>query len=77
MLATKFEPLSDDDFRKYVADGSAVPGGLGTGLFVSKWADGPGTNADAFLAALNKQGSKLIVRRFKSDVNIRVVRSKQ
>jgi hypothetical protein len=75
MLATKFEPLSDDDFRKCVADGSAVPGGVGTGLFVAKWRDGPGMSADEFLAALSKQGSKLMIRRYKTDVNIRVVRS--
>jgi hypothetical protein len=76
MLATKFEPLSDDEFRKYVADGSAIPGGHGSDLFVAKWKDGPGMGADEFLVALKTHGSKLMVRRFKSDVNIRVVRIK-
>jgi hypothetical protein len=74
MLATKFEPLSDVDFRKLVADGSAIPGGQGSDLFVAKWKDGPGIGADAFLAALKARGSHLVVRRYGSDVNIRVVR---
>jgi hypothetical protein len=77
MLATPFEPLSDDEFRQLVASGLALPGQQGTGLFVAKWRDGPGLNAEAFLVALHAQGSKLVVRRFKSDVNIRVVRSKR
>ncbi len=77
MLATPFEPLSDDEFRQLVASGVAIPGQQGAGLFVAKWRDGPGLNAEAFLVALHAQGSKLVVRRFKSDVNIRVVRSKR
>jgi hypothetical protein len=76
MLATKFEPLSDDEFRTLVASGSAIPGGQGNHLFVAKWSDGPGMGADAFLAALDQHGYKLVVRRFKSDVNVRVVRAK-
>ncbi len=77
MLATPFEPLSDDAFRQLVASGSAIPGQQGTRLFVAKWRDGPGLNAEAFLVALHGQGSELVVRRFKSDVNIRVVRSER
>ncbi len=77
MLATPFEPLSDDEFRQLVASGLAIPGQQGTSLFVAKWRDGPGLDAEAFLVALRAQGSKLVVRRFKADVNIRVVRSKQ
>jgi len=77
MLATPFEPLSDDEFRQLVASGLAIPGQQGTGLFVAKWRDGPGLDVEAFLVALHAQGSKLVVRRFKSDVNIRVVRSKR
>ncbi len=74
MLATPFEPLSDDEFRQLIASGSAIPGGQGTDLFVAKWRDGPGVNADAFLMALRAQGSTLVARKFRSDVNIRVVR---
>jgi hypothetical protein len=75
MLTTPFVPLSDDEFRQLVASGLAVPGSQGTGLFVAKWRDGPGLDAEAFLAALRAQGSTLVVRRFKADVNVRVVRS--
>ncbi|HLM91734.1 MAG TPA: hypothetical protein VK424_06790 [Thermoplasmata archaeon] len=75
MLATPFVPLSDDDFRELVTLGSAIPGQQGSALFVAKWRDGRGMDADAFLLALRAQGSKLVVRKFKQDVNIRVVRS--
>jgi hypothetical protein len=73
MLKTAFEPLSDDGFRQFVADGVAIPGQQGTSLFVAKWRDGPGVNADAFLLALKRQESTLVVRKFNGDVNIRVV----
>ena len=74
MLVTSFEPLSDDEFRQLVASGLAIPGRTGSGLFVAKWRDGPGLDPDVFLAGLRAQGSKLEVRRFKGDVNIRIVR---
>jgi len=74
MLATPFGPLSDDDFRALVTSGDAVPSQQGTGLFVSKWRVGPGMDPGAFLAALKAQGSHMVVRRFKGDVNIRVIR---
>jgi hypothetical protein len=74
MLATPFEPLSDDGFRTLVASGSAIACQQGTALFVSKWRDGPGMDADLFLAALRAQGSTLEARAYKSDVNIRVIR---
>jgi hypothetical protein len=77
MLTTPFEPLSDDEFRQLVASGLAIPCQQGTALFVAKWREGPGLDAEAFLVALRAQGSKLAVRRFKADVNIRVVRSAQ
>lgn len=77
MLATPFEPLSDDEFRQSVASGLAIPGQQGARLFVAKWRDGPGLDAEIFLVALRAQGAKLVVRRFKSDVNIRVVRSER
>jgi hypothetical protein len=76
MLSTAFEPLSDDEFREFVASGVAIPGQQGPSLFVTKWRDGPGLGADAFLQSLHAQGSTMVVRRFKSDVNIRVVRAK-
>ncbi|HUZ80015.1 MAG TPA: hypothetical protein VMV28_05300 [Thermoplasmata archaeon] len=75
MLATPFEPLSDDGFRQLVARGLAIPFQQGTGLFVAKWRDGPGLGAEPFLVALRAQGSTLEVRRFHDDVNVRVVRS--
>lgn len=75
MLATPFEPLSDDGFRQLVARGLAIPSQQGSGLFVAKWRDGPGLGAEPFLVALRAQGSTLEVRRFHDDVNIRVVRS--
>jgi hypothetical protein len=75
MLKTAFEPLSDEEFRQFVASGVAIPGQQGTSLFVTKWRDGPGLGADAFLESLRAQGSKMVVRKFGSDVNIRVVRS--
>ncbi len=74
MLKASFEPLSDDDFRQFVAAGVAVPGRQGGSLFVSKWRDGPGMDADAFLGILRAQGSTMVVRKFESDVNIRVQR---
>ncbi|MCI4327279.1 MAG: hypothetical protein L3K16_06570 [Thermoplasmata archaeon] len=75
MLKTPFSPLSDEAFRACVADGSAIPVQQGDELLVAKWRDGPGMNPDAFLAALRARGSTLVVRRYKMDVNIRVVRS--
>jgi hypothetical protein len=75
MLATPFEPLSDPDFRELVSSGAAIPGQQGSSLFVAKWRDGPGIDAEVFLKALHAQGSKLEVRRYKTDVNIRVVRN--
>jgi hypothetical protein len=76
MLKTAFEPLSDEEFREFVASGVAIPGQQGASLFVTKWRDGPGLGADAFLESLHAQGAKLVVRKFGTDVNIRVVRSK-
>jgi hypothetical protein len=76
MLKTAFEPLTDDEFRQFVASGVAIPGQQGSALFVTKWRDGPGLGADAFLDSLRAQGSKLEVRRYKADVNIRVIRAK-
>jgi hypothetical protein len=75
MLSTPFGPLSDSDFRELVASGQAIPGQQG-GLFVSKWSDGPRVNVEEFLVALRAAGSTLEVRRFKTDANVRVVRSK-
>jgi len=75
MLQTPFQPLSEDGFRDLVTTGRAIPGQQGTSLFVSKWKDGPGVDVELFLTALSAQGSKLEVRAFKSDVNVRVVRS--
>ena len=77
MLATRFEPLSEDSFRQLVSERLAIPGQVGPSLFVAKWRDGPGMDVEAFLAALKAQGSSLEVRRFKTDVNVRVVRTKQ
>lgn len=74
MLATPFGPLSDDEFRQLVASGRAIPLRQGASLSVAKWRDGPGVDADAFLLALRAQGSSLVIRRFKEDVNIRVLR---
>jgi hypothetical protein len=76
MLATRFEPLSDDGFRQLVTERLAIPGQIGSSLFVAKWRDGPGMDVEAFLAALRAQGASLEVRRFKTDVNVRLVRSK-
>lgn len=75
MLATPFEPLSDGEFRELVSSGLAIPGQQGTSLFVAKWRDGPGVDAEVFLTALHAQGSRLEVRRYKTDVNIRVIRN--
>ncbi|MGA8276051.1 MAG: hypothetical protein WB789_01955 [Thermoplasmata archaeon] len=75
MLQTPFEPLSDDEFRQLVSSGTAIPGQQGSVLFVAKWRDGPGMDAETFLVALRAQGSKLVARRFQTDVNVRVVRS--
>jgi hypothetical protein len=74
LLRTPFEPMSDDEFRQAVQNGSAIPCREGDVLIVSKWRDGPGMAPDAFLAALRAQGSKLMARTYKADVNIRVVR---
>ena len=74
MLRTPFLPLSDDEFRRLVTNGSAIPSQLGAILFVSKWRDGPGMGAEPFLAAVRAQGSSLVARTFGTDVNIRVVR---
>jgi len=76
MFKIPFEPLSDDDFRKYVASGAAIPAQQGGTLFVTKWRDGPGMDAEKFLVGLRAQGSTLVARRYRSDVNIRVVRNK-
>jgi hypothetical protein len=75
MLATPFEPLSDPAFRELVSSGLAIPGQQGSSLFVAKWRDGPGVEAEAFLKLLHAQGSTLEVRRYKTDVNVRVVRN--
>jgi hypothetical protein len=74
MLATPFSPLSEADFRSLVKDGSAIPSQQGSSLFVSKWRSGPGMETGAFLAAVRAQGSTLEVRRYNSDVNVRVVK---
>lgn len=77
LLATPFVPLPDDEFHALVASGLAIPGQQGSALFVAKWRDGPGLDSKSFLAAVRAQGSTLVVRRYKDDVNIRVVRSIQ
>jgi hypothetical protein len=77
MLATPFEPLSEDGFLELVSDGLALPGQQGTALIVTKWRGGPGMDPKVFLAALKDQGLGLAVRRFRGDVNVRVVRGKQ
>jgi hypothetical protein len=73
MLGTPFAPLSDADFRGLVADGSAIPMQRGNSLYVAKWIEGPGMEANLFLAALRAKGSTLEIRRHLKDVNIRVV----
>jgi hypothetical protein len=75
MLNTAFLPMSDADFRVCVSDRLAIPVQRGNSLYVAKWADGPGMGANEFLAALRAVGSTLEVRRYKKDVNIRVVRA--
>lgn len=75
MLATPFVPLSDAEFRQLVLSGQAIPGNSGS-LFVAKWSDRPGVDPEEFLMALRAEGSKLEVRRFKTDANVRVVRKK-
>jgi hypothetical protein len=75
MLATPFLPLSEEGFLRLVSDGLAKPGRQGGSLVVAKWRDGPGMDPQAFLTALRGQGLSLEVRRFKADVNVRVVRS--
>jgi hypothetical protein len=75
LLRTPFKPMSDDEFRQAVRDGSAVPCREGDVLIVSKWRDGPGIGADDFLAALKAKGATLMARTYKSDVNIRVLRA--
>jgi hypothetical protein len=73
MMAAPFVPLSDLDFKGFVASHSAIPIRRGNSLFVAKWIDGPGMDADLFLADLRSTGASLEVRDFKGDVNIRVV----
>jgi len=75
LLATPFVALSDSDFRQLVSSGLAIPGQQGSSLFVAKWRDGPGVDPEVFLQALHSQGSRLEVRRYRADVNVRVVRS--
>jgi hypothetical protein len=77
MLATPYEPLSEAGFLELVADGRAIPGRQGSALIVAKWRDRPGMDPKAFLAALNDQGLRLEVRRFREDVNVRVVPGKR
>jgi hypothetical protein len=77
MLAMPFEPLSDEEFRKFVTSGVAIPGQQGNSLYVAKWKDGPGIEPAKFLAAVKAQGAKLMVRNYHGDVNIRVVREAQ
>lgn len=74
MLATPFEPLSDEEFRQLAAAGLAIPCQQGSTFFVAKWKDGPGLPTEGFLSAIHAEGSSLMVRRFKGDVNIRVIR---
>ncbi len=74
LLATPFEVLSDLEFHALVSSGLAIPGRQGTSLFVAKWRDGPGEDAETFLKLLHAQGSRLEVRRYRDDVNVRVVR---
>ncbi|MCI4323990.1 MAG: hypothetical protein L3K03_08280 [Thermoplasmata archaeon] len=69
-----FQPLTDDEFRQFVKAGVAIPGQQGNSLYVAKWSQGPGVEPTKFLAALKAQGSKLEVRNYKGDVNIRVIR---
>jgi hypothetical protein len=73
MLNTAFVGLSDADFRTLVSEGTAKPVQRGNSLFVAKWIDGPGMDPELFLTALRQQGSSLEVRRYESDVNVRVV----
>ena len=75
MLATPFVALSDSDFRELVSSRLAIPGQQGSSLFVAKWRDGPGVDPEDFLKALHSQGSRLEVRRYGADVNVRVVRN--
>ena len=73
MMKAPFVPLSDVDFRRFVADHSAIPIQRGNSLFVAKWIDGPGMDPEQFLAAVRSRGSTLEVRDYHGDVNIRVV----
>lgn len=75
MLDAPFEPLSDEDFRRFVASGAASPTQKGGALIVTKWQDGPHMGADEFLQRLHAEGSSLEVRDFHADVNIRVIRA--
>ena len=75
LLSTPFVPLTDATFRELVASGLAIPGNHG-GLTVAKWSDRPGVDADVFLTELHAAGSKLEVRTFGSDTNVRIVPSK-
>ena len=74
MLEMPFEALSDPEFRQLVGTGLAIPGQQGSSLFVAKWRDGPTVEVETFLKALHAQGSRLEVRRYKTDVNVRVIR---
>lgn len=74
LLATPFAPLEESEFRQLVTSGLAIPSQQGTGLFVAKWHNGHGIGAEPFLVALRAQGSTLEIRKYRQDVNIRVVR---
>jgi hypothetical protein len=73
LLTTPFRPLSDDEFRQLVLARQAIPIRRG-GLLVAKWSDGPPLDADEFLVALRAEGSRMEVRKFKSDANVRIIR---
>lgn len=73
MLKTPFVPLADADFRRFVADRTALPGLRGNSLYVAKWSDGPGMDPDLFLAEVHARGATLEVRQHRGDVNIRIV----
>lgn len=77
LMNAPFVPLSDADFRRHVADRSAIPVRRGGSLLVAKWVDGPGMDADGFLAEVHAMGSTLEVRDCMGDVNIRVVKAER
>jgi hypothetical protein len=77
MLATPFLPLADEDFLQLVSDGLAIPGQRGSSFTVGKWRGGTGMDPKAFLVALKGEGLSLEVRRYKTDVNVRVARNKR